>query len=500
MSGSLNAFTLNAAPLNADASGAVSLSFTMSGGAVGSGSAAVKYDANWEASGGGVGSGAADVSAGFSFDPAVSAIGSGAASTTMGMHFDGSGGGLSSGAADITGAWTFTPVGGAVGSGAASVAQGFTYAPSGGAIGSSAASVSMGLNFVPNPLGLGGGSGQVNYTTTYDPAGIALGGGASSEFMGLNFDPSGGALSSGDVIPSTGRIFEVDGGNALGGGDAEFFVSHVYDTQGGAVGEPGYDATIELHYFPAAMGLGSGSAALDFTLTFIPDGGAIGGGSAEFCSGLDSEIPTTLTLADIILEVRQLIGDYQAVMFKDEQITHEIFMAQADLSRRKGFNVQSIMMPVGVYPSGYIPPEWLTVKRVELVIPGCRDSEDVVIGILRESTMEFEDAQNERWRNPTNKLPSRYVLTGNQQIAAVPIGPTNSGLSIRVYYIQGVLDYLDPRVPDYYYDVLRYGAAARLMMLDTDLKSVELSKEYQAMFMSHIASGVEKLAVAEVDQ
>ena len=145
------------------------------------------------------------------------------------------------------------------------------------------------------------------------------------------------------------------------------------------------------------------------------------------------------------------------------------------------------------------------------------DVNDVVLRILDESSMEFEDGNNELWRSQQGKFPpKRWTLIGNQQFCTVPpvlpaalppewgaIDPAT--VLVRVHYIKKAVpvalpaDAIDSAIPDYYQEALRYLAVAYLMETDTDLKSIQLKKEMMESFGYHMAAGVEKLATGEQD-
>ncbi len=73
------------------------------------------------------------------------------------------------------------------------------------------------------------------------------------------------------------------------------------------------------------------------------------------------------TLADVDLQVRQLIGDYQRSQFTDLQVAEAINWGQNAIMRLKGFKVASRLYDLTTYPTGDLPSDFLTIKRVQLV-------------------------------------------------------------------------------------------------------------------------------------
>jgi len=146
------------------------------------------------------------------------------------------------------------------------------------------------------------------------------------------------------------------------------------------------------------------------------------------------------------------------------------------------------------------------------------DVNDTVLRVLDESTMAFEDGNNEFWRTQRAKFPpKRWVMTGDQQFSTVPVTlPTTlppewgvvdpSTVFVRLHYVKMATpvvllsDPIDPSIPDYYQEAIRYIAVAYLMETDTDLKSVQIKKEMTESFGYHMAAGLDKLASGEVDQ
>jgi|GEM_PF-5560311 len=146
------------------------------------------------------------------------------------------------------------------------------------------------------------------------------------------------------------------------------------------------------------------------------------------------------------------------------------------------------------------------------------DTNDNVLRILDESSMAFEDSNNELWRNQRPLFPpKRWVLTGNQQFCVVPpvlpvALPPEWGVTdpttvfVRLHYtkmatpVVNLADFIDPSIPDYYQEAIRYIAVAYLMETDTDLKSMQIKKEMAESFGLHMAAGVEKLGTGEQDQ
>ncbi len=138
------------------------------------------------------------------------------------------------------------------------------------------------------------------------------------------------------------------------------------------------------------------------------------------------------------------------------------------------------------------------------------DVNDVVLRVLDESTMAYEDSANELWRNQrASFVPRRWTLIANQQFTVVPPSlPTKWTLPntyVRVHYIKKAVpvalpaDPMDPSIPDYYQEAIRYAAVAYLMEKDTDLKSMQLKGEMMKSFEYHMAGGVPPLAVTEQD-
>jgi hypothetical protein len=73
------------------------------------------------------------------------------------------------------------------------------------------------------------------------------------------------------------------------------------------------------------------------------------------------------TLADVDLQVRQLIGDYQRTQFTEAQVMQAVNWAQDAIMRIKGFKVASRLYTPGSYPTGDMPTSLLAVKRIQLV-------------------------------------------------------------------------------------------------------------------------------------
>lgn len=73
------------------------------------------------------------------------------------------------------------------------------------------------------------------------------------------------------------------------------------------------------------------------------------------------------TLAQVDLQVRELIGDYQRTNFSSAQVTEAVNWAQDLVIRRKGFKRATRLYSMDGYPTGPLPPELLAVKRVQLV-------------------------------------------------------------------------------------------------------------------------------------
>lgn len=235
-------------------------------------------------------------------------------------------------------------------------------------------------------------------------------------------------------------------------------------------------------------------------------------------------------LTEVETQVRQIIGDLGETNFEVARIDEAILFAQDLVMRQKGFNVKSRLYTIGAYPTGTLPPEFLQVKRVLVVdgpwdfTPGgtppvtnadTDDTDDTVIRVLDESSTQLEDAANERWRDQrVNYMPRRWVLLGSSQFSIVPpVLPTNadpaaSNYCVRVHYVKkstfpdintdGIL-WIDPSIPDYYQEALRYAAVAYLMEHDTDQKSVALKAEMMKSFEFHMAAGPDNLGVKDQD-
>ncbi len=146
------------------------------------------------------------------------------------------------------------------------------------------------------------------------------------------------------------------------------------------------------------------------------------------------------------------------------------------------------------------------------------DTNDNVLRALDESSMAFEDSNNEQWRNQRPLFPpKRWVLTGNRQFCVVPPAlpvalPAEWGITdpttvyVRLHYtkmatpVVSLTDPIDASIPDYYQEAIRYIAVAYLMETDTDLKSLQIKKEMAESFGLHMAAGVEKIGTGEQDQ
>jgi len=222
------------------------------------------------------------------------------------------------------------------------------------------------------------------------------------------------------------------------------------------------------------------------------------------------------TLAEVDTQLRELIGDYQRTNFSQSAVTEAINWAQDLVMRRKGFKVDGYLYPISGYPTGALPSTSLDTKRVQLVTPTTlvyaplpsTGDDDVVIRILDESTMVHEDAANELWRSQrTAYLPRRWTLIGNQKFTIVPpILPVSApSYAVRVYVVSmatrvvAPTDPIDPAIPNYYQEALRYAAAAYLMEKDTDLKSMQLKGEMMKSFEYHMSGEIPTLAVTEQD-
>jgi hypothetical protein len=223
------------------------------------------------------------------------------------------------------------------------------------------------------------------------------------------------------------------------------------------------------------------------------------------------------TLAQIDQQVRELLGDYQRTTYDASAVTEAINWGQDLIQRMKGFKVGKRLYAVTAYPTGTLPSDLLSVKRVLIVTnasaaPGAdtADTLDVVLRRVDESTVEQEDAVNELWRNQRASFkPRRWVLLGNQEFTVVPpvmpSGWTTPNTYVRVHYIKmstpmvDEADTVDPSIPDYYHDAIRYAAVAYLMEKDTDLKSLQLKKDMLQAFGYHMEGGVPPLARTEVD-
>ena len=93
------------------------------------------------------------------------------------------------------------------------------------------------------------------------------------------------------------------------------------------------------------------------------------------------------TLADVDLQVRQLIGDYQRTQFTEDQVREAINWGQNAVMRLKGFKVASRLYSLDGYPTGDMPTDLLAVKRVQLVESAfVAGSYDIVV-----SNETFED-------------------------------------------------------------------------------------------------------------
>lgn len=223
------------------------------------------------------------------------------------------------------------------------------------------------------------------------------------------------------------------------------------------------------------------------------------------------------TLLQIDQQVRELIGDFQRTQYDKDAVTEAINWAQDLIQRMKGFKVGKRLYAVTSYPTGTLPADLLAVKRVLLVtnpsaVPGSDTSDtlDVVLRKLDESTVEYEDSVNELWRNQRASFkPRRWVHLGNQEFSSVPpVMPSSwstPNTYIRIHYIKMSTkmaldaDTVDPSIPDYYQDAIRYAAVAYLMEKDTDLKSQQIRNEMLQSFGYHMEGGVPPLARTEVD-
>lgn len=224
------------------------------------------------------------------------------------------------------------------------------------------------------------------------------------------------------------------------------------------------------------------------------------------------------TLIQIDQQVRELIGDYQRTNFSKGQVTEAINWGQNVVMRVKGFKVGSTPYLIGNYPTGTLPVDVLSIKRVYLFEylgalpkpPSDLEVDDDVVRILDESTMQLEDSVNERWRKARMKFwPRRWTLIGNQQFSVVPpLGPldgTAYGYYVRVVYVKMATpmvddaDEVDASIPDYYHDAIRYVAVAYLMEKDTDQKSTQLKALMLESFTAHMADGTTTLARTETD-
>lgn len=236
------------------------------------------------------------------------------------------------------------------------------------------------------------------------------------------------------------------------------------------------------------------------------------------------------TAAQVILQVRELIGDYQATNFDDLQVVEAINWAQNLVMRRKGFKTTTKVYDIGAYPTGALPSGWLVIKRALLVqyvvnpladppitIANTPESSDTVLRVLDESTLVHEDAVNEKWRSQrASFLPRRYALAGNSNFVVIPpILPAGTAAytGVRIHYVPmatalaasdpmtapQLAAYLDTTIPDYYQEAIRYAAVAYLMEKDTDQKSMQLKSEMMKSFEYHMAGGVEPLSVGDQD-
>jgi len=225
------------------------------------------------------------------------------------------------------------------------------------------------------------------------------------------------------------------------------------------------------------------------------------------------------TLADVDNQVRELIGDYQLTTFAPGDVSEAINWAQNLVMRLKGFKFASRLYAGNVYPIGTLPSDWLGVKRMLLVTTtmspvvtasDTSDALDTVVRVLRESNMEYEDSASDTWRSAkAHMIPRRWVLVGGNNFATVPaLMPTDgtgAGLYVRLHYIKMATpvvlsaDPIDPTIPDYYQDALRYAAVAYLLEKDTDQKSIGIKKEMMESFQFHLSPGVPPLSVSDQD-
>lgn len=223
------------------------------------------------------------------------------------------------------------------------------------------------------------------------------------------------------------------------------------------------------------------------------------------------------TLLEIDQQVRELIGDFQRTQYSQDAVTEAINWGQDLIQRMKGFKVGKRLYAVSAYPTGTLPPDTLSVKRVLIVtnasaVPGTdtSDSADVILRVLDESTVAQEDAVNELWRSQRSTFkPRRWVNIGNQEFSAVPpVMPSSwstPNTYVRVHYIKMSTrmvaddDTVDASIPDYYQDAIRYAAVAYLMEKDTDLKSKQVKDDMLQSFGYHMEGGVPPLARTEVD-
>ena len=223
------------------------------------------------------------------------------------------------------------------------------------------------------------------------------------------------------------------------------------------------------------------------------------------------------TLLQIDQQVRELIGDFQRTQYEQSAVTEAINWAQDLIQRMKGFKVGKRLYAVTAYPTGTLPADLLAVKRVLLVtnasaVPGAdtADTLDVILRKMDESTVEQEDMVNELWRNQRASFkPRRWVMLGNQEFTVVPPVMPSSWVTantyVRVHYIKQSIkmaldvDTVDPSIPDYYQDAIRYAATSYLMEKDTDLKSQQLKQEMLQSFGYHMEGGPQPLARTEVD-
>ncbi len=73
------------------------------------------------------------------------------------------------------------------------------------------------------------------------------------------------------------------------------------------------------------------------------------------------------TLAQVDLQIRELIGDYQVTSFSPAQVLEAVNWAQDLVIRQKGFKQASRLYDMTAYPTGPLPTDLLTIKRVQLV-------------------------------------------------------------------------------------------------------------------------------------